>query len=433
MQSERHHDSVSVALSAITLRDVTMQQPPGGYPQQGGYPQGGYPPQQQAFPPPGGYVPQQHYGWASQGGGPGQPGQPGQPGFGWGPQFTPPPRKSRGPLIGLLAVLGVVLIGVVTVIALATRGGDDEPVSSDPKPTTRVSNSPQPPPQPTITPTEPTQSSEPTQPTQPPTTKPTPPPPKPKVRPKEPPTAREIATRSKIYSVGTQPALGCRLPRVRATNAANVKAFNGAIKACLDRSWLPMERKGSFRARPPVHMIHFNGTVETPCSAGPSQRSFYCGANEFIYMYIGEPIKLERQWGAQGGEAGRIAARMRQLFVMAHEYGHHVQAVSGVLEAEHEMRYHATSQEGILQSSRRTELQASCYAAVFVGANRRTLPVTGAVRTQWNWLIAHTGDFPPYPRDHGSFANNKFWMNRGWNSRNPGQCNTFTASGRMVS
>lgn len=400
-----------------------MQPPPGGYPQQGGYPQGGYPPQQQAFPPPGGYVPQQHYGWASQGGG------PGQPGFGWGSQGAPPPRKSRGPLIALLAVLGVVAIGVVTVIALATRGGD-EPVSSDPRPTTRVTSSPEPPPQPTISNTQPTQSSEPTLP---PTSKPTPPPPKPKVRPKPPPTAREIATRSKIYSVGTQPALGCRAPRAAPTNAGNVKAYNAAIKTCLDRSWLPMERRGGFKARSVVRMIHFNGPVQTPCSGGVTQRSFYCGANEFIYMYINEPIKLYREWGAQGGSAGRTAAFMRQLFVMAHEYGHHVQEVSGVLEAEQRMRYQATSREGILQSSRRTELQASCYAAIFVGANRRTLPVTGAARTQWNWLVAHTGDFPPYPRDHGSFSNNRFWMGRGWNSRNPGQCNTFTASGRMVS
>jgi predicted metalloprotease len=394
-----------------------MPQPPGGYQQQG-YPQ-------QQFPPPGGYVPQQHYGWASGGGGGQQPPLGWGPGFGGGPQWQPP-KKSKGPLIGLVAVLGVLGVGVATVIGFASRSGDDEPTVVGARPSARATTSASPPPLPTITP-RPKPTSGPS------TTRPTPPPPKPRAKPKPPPSAREIASRSRIYATGTHPSLGCREPGVRATSAANVKAYNAAVKACLDRSWLRQERAGGFKARPPAHMLHFSGAVETPCTGGVTQRSFYCSANETIYMYVVEPMKLYRQWGAQIGSAGRTAARMRQLFVMAHEYGHHVQAVTGILQAEHEMRYQASSREGVLQSSRRTELQASCFAAVFVGANRRSLPITGQARTQWNWLIAHTGDFPPYPRDHGSFANNKFWMTRGFNGRTPGVCNTFTASGRAVS
>jgi predicted metalloprotease len=119
--------------------------------------------------------------------------------------------------------------------------------------------------------------------------------------------------------------------------------------------------------------------------------------------------------------------------VVAHEYGHHVQQVSGILPAFYDIQYNITSRAARLEFNRRMELQASCFAAVFVGANRRALPITGNVRRQWDWMTSHSGDVPGYPRDHGSFRNHDYWSRRGFNSQNVGLCNNFTAAARYAS
>lgn len=409
-------------LSAVSLQGVTMQQqqpPHQGYPQQGN-PQVGFPPQ-------GGYVPQQHpYGWGP---------QTGQQSFGWGapvgpgpgPGWRPPRRRGAGPIIAVIGVLAVLLIGGVILIALLSRdNGSTRTVQ--PRPTFRSTTSTKPP-IPTYSGTVTT--SQPTQPPQATETRPTVPPPKPRLKPKPSPTPRQVLTGSRIYRTGTHPALGCHEPGVRPTSVQNVIAYDNAMKACLDRAWPRQERAGGFQVRLP-RMIHFNGPVSTPCSGGVTQRSFYCSANEMIYMYVTEPMKTYREWGASAGATGRMVARMRMLHVMAHEYGHHVQNVTGILGAYHELRYQASNQ-GALFLSRQTELQASCFAAVFVGANRSSLPVTGFARKQWDWLVAHSGDLPGYPRDHGSLINHTFWSKRGFSGRSPGVCRVFSASPRFSS
>ena len=57
------------------------------------------------------------------------------------------------------------------------------------------------------------------------------------------------------------------------------------------------------------------------------------------------------------------------------------------------------------------------------------LPITGENNRQYRWAISHTID---PRRDHGAPPNHTFWALRGYNGRNPGLCNTYTASSRAV-
>jgi predicted metalloprotease len=120
---------------------------------------------------------------------------------------------------------------------------------------------------------------------------------------------------------------------------------------------------------------------------------------------------------------------MWMLHQVAHEFGHHIQNLTGILTANHDMRYNAPNNAAELELTRRLELQASCFSDIFIGASKNTYPIKGQSYTQWDWLIGHTTDFR---HDHGNAKNHRYWATRGYQTRNPAGCNTFTApSGRV--
>jgi predicted metalloprotease len=120
---------------------------------------------------------------------------------------------------------------------------------------------------------------------------------------------------------------------------------------------------------------------------------------------------------------------MWMLHQFALEYGHHVQALTGILQADANLQYDAPDQDSALELVRRKELQASCFSDIFIGSNKRSYPITGQSLAQWKWLI---GDVTDPNNDHGDPQNHKYWATRGFNGRNPSVCNLFTASSAKV-
>lgn len=400
---------------------MTNFPPPGGYPgqppQPGPY---GPPPGQQYGPPQGQYAgppPQQGFGWGPQFGPPG-----------YGPPGPPPKKKSNTGLIVGLGIIGAAVVGV-GLIALALRSDGGDPTAEPPRwtpsaQTPTYSPTYEPTNEPTADPTIPT-AEPPTvaPPTRPRPTKTTPPPP-----PK--PSDVQVVRRDKFYFTGLHTSVGCREPAVRPTSARNAANYHGiVIRTCLDRAFVRQLRAAGDPSKAPA-IIYWSGSVNTPCSGGASTVSFFCSVNDTVYILLDEPLELWQKWGSAGSR-GRIAARMRMTHLTAHEYGHHLQHASGILAAAHDLEYDANSRDAALEWSRRIELQASCFAAVFVSANRDSYGVTGAVKRGWDW-VTDVGDRPAGPRDHGSRKNHNYWTKRGWNSRNLAMCNTFTASPSLV-
>ena len=129
--------------------------------------------------------------------------------------------------------------------------------------------------------------------------------------------------------------------------------------------------------------------------------------------------------------SNKLWTRARMTFLIAHEYGHYVQELTGVLQASH-TRGRATGREDArLLESRRRELQATCLSAVYLGADRAHFPARGPWMTKWYWLISHRGDAWNPKRTHGSPANNNYWARRGL-SGNPASCTTYTATSAQV-
>lgn len=385
--------------------------------QQPGPPQG--PPPQPYGPPPGQYggqpqyapvsvAPQQGqgFGWGPSFGPPG----PGGPGFqpGWQPQ-QPPKKKSKGPAVLVLGLLAVAVAGVF-IWSQVSKDADDDytpPVSSGrytPSPTTTSEPTEEPTSEPTEQPTSTTTEG-----------------PEPK--------AIDVVAKNRLYGAGQMAATGCREPRVRPTNQRNAAAYWAAIKPCLDRGWAPLVAKAGYRFVSPK-MVYWAGTsYSNPCGSGPVAVPFYCPTNQTMYMKVDVFVKTYMEYPDAESKA---YSRMWYTRSIAHEYGHHVQEITGILEAAHDLEYDASSYDERLRMNRRTELQANCFAGVFLAVNKRSYPINGLMLQVWNKWVVTAGD-KPNEGTHGSKASQGRFMGQSFKTGNPASCNTFTASPNNVS
>lgn len=240
------------------------------------------------------------------------------------------------------------------------------------------------------------------------------------------PTDSDLVVRNRLYKAGAMASVGCRESKARQSTVAGARANYKNLLGCLNKSWAPLVTKAGGRFRAPNVRI-FSGQVSTPCgSKSDSGPPFFCGTNDTIYMNLTEDMGNYNRYSQS---YQKVWARMWMLHQFAHEYGHHVQYNMGILQAYSRIRYERPTYAMELQDSRRLELQASCFSDIFIGANRRTYPITGQSLVQWRWLIGNVTD---YANDHGDAGNHKYWATRGWNARNPSACNTFVAPAAKV-
>jgi predicted metalloprotease len=131
----------------------------------------------------------------------------------------------------------------------------------------------------------------------------------------------------------------------------------------------------------------------------------------------------------QGEQLGDRAGSY--LGVLAHEYGHHVQGMSGLLHAYAVARYEAgpTTERG-LEISRRLELQATCYSGMFGAAAGGRGSVDQTMIDQLADDYRSRGDSEV--RDHGSVPNHGAWGDQGLRLNRTFQCNTWLAPAESV-
>jgi predicted metalloprotease len=129
---------------------------------------------------------------------------------------------------------------------------------------------------------------------------------------------------------------------------------------------------------------------------------------------------MARQLGAPGDFA--------RYYVMAHEYGHHVQRLTGTADVVRQDQQRNPQRANQLQV--RMELQADCYAGVWAGKNRNLVEpgdfeegMTAASAIGDDTLSG--GRASPESFTHGSSAQRMEWLKRGLTSGDASQCDTF--------
>ena len=173
--------------------------------------------------------------------------------------------------------------------------------------------------------------------------------------------------------------------------------------------------------------VIFSDAVSTGCgNASSATGPFYCPVDKNVYLDLTFFQELEQRFGAKDAPFARA-------YVLAHEYGHHVQDLLGDLEA--------SGDSGAAGGSVRTELQADCYAGVWANhaaADGAIKPLTPEQIAAADAAAKAVGDdhiqeqtqggADPDSFTHGTSEQRVRWFTTGYDTGDPRQCDTFNAT-----
>lgn len=216
-------------------------------------------------------------------------------------------------------------------------------------------------------------------------------------------------------------------PRTQYSND-EMKQFVETVLGSTEQVWTTVFASyGKQYPKPQLNL--FSGQVNSACGmASSASGPFYCPGDSDVYIDLSFYKELEQKFGAGGDFA--------QAYVLAHEVGHHVQNVIGVLPQFNKMRRSMGKVE-VNQMSVKVELQADCFAGVWghyvnkegwLEAGDLEEALVAANQIGDDTIQKRTqGYVVPESFNHGTSEQRRFWFRRGFESGRIESCDTFKA------
>ena len=223
---------------------------------------------------------------------------------------------------------------------------------------------------------------------------------------------------------GAAQSVAADRPATASPEEERVVDFVDAVMGDIQQTW--PQRLSNYQA---TRLVLFRDSIQSACGLSSSATGpFYCPGDRKVYLDLSFFNDLHQKLGAPGDFA--------QAYVLAHEVGHHVQNITGVLERE-------PFQGNANERSVRVELQADCYAGVWGheaarqgrAAEGRVELDPGDVEEGLNAAAAigddrlqqkSRGHVSPESFTHGTSAQRVSWFRRGMETGDPRACDTFS-------
>ena len=204
-------------------------------------------------------------------------------------------------------------------------------------------------------------------------------------------------------------------------------AFASTIYASANDTWSEIFKAQGQAYREPKMVLYTSGT-QTACGYGQAAMGpFYCPGDQGIYLDTSFFQELSQRFGAPGDFA--------QDYVIAHEFGHHIQNLMGISDRVTRMQRSSSEVEGN-RLSVMLELQADCFAGVWAAHNRDRMEpndlqegMTAAKAIGDDTLQRETqGRVMPDSFTHGTSEQRMTWLKRGIDTGDYRQCDTFAGA-----
>lgn len=211
----------------------------------------------------------------------------------------------------------------------------------------------------------------------------------------------------------------------RTTSSDDMKQFVGVVLAETENVWNGIFQQEG-RTYPEPKLVMFSNAIRSACGQASSATGpFYCPGDSKVYLDTSFFQTLSQQFDASGDFAN--------AYVIAHEVGHHVQNVIGVLPKFNQMR-RSMGQAEANQMSIRVELQADCFAGIWAHfTDQKGLLEKGDLQEALN-AATQIGDdaiqkrtqgyVVPESFNHGTSEQRKAWFYRGFETGKLAECNT---------
>lgn len=234
-------------------------------------------------------------------------------------------------------------------------------------------------------------------------------------------------TANALYGQQVPAPTRCTMQPITGANTpAELEAKLNAQMACLMGVWEPpMKAAGFLMPRPPVTV--YTSRVTTACGVMKEINAAYCAGDQQIYY----SAKLLRALPPKVAST-KYAAET----VIAHEFGHAVQARTGILVADKALEDRASENEA-LDMSRRAEQQADCFGGLYVSSVAQSQGLSASDQKAIIGLNYYLGDDvlsgdASINSGHGSGKNRQAWFAKGMGTRSIGTCNTWTVPSSAV-